>query len=96
MHIIPTIQQNSTNFLQHRGKIKKRNPQNCKQVFINARMEVKKLRRKKQNASVIFIDKNKNYGIIIGYENGSTVAGGKILQVYSIGESLICALSSIG
>ena len=60
MHIIPTIQQDSTNFLQVNIKNRKRNPQNCKQVFINASDGAKKLPRKKKNHPYFLLTKNKN------------------------------------
>ena len=57
MHIIPTIQQFSPAFSPAERKNAKRIPQNCKQVFINARESAKKTGKKKGKADLFFIDK---------------------------------------
>ena len=60
MHNITTIQQNSTVFLHLQIEIKKRNPQNCKQVFINASRYAKNFYGEKGKTADFLLTKNKN------------------------------------
>ena len=60
MHIIPTIQQFSPAFSPAERKNAKRIPQNCKQVFINARESAKKTGKKREKLTCFLLTKIKN------------------------------------
>ena len=91
MHIIPTIQQFSPAFSPAERKNAKRIPQNCKQVFINARESAKKTGKKKGKADLFFIDKNKKYGIIVGYESAERHCR-KLVQTIETGHAPLAQL----
>ena len=91
MHIIPTIQQFSPAFSPAERKKRKKNSTKLQTSVYKCKGICQNNGQKKGKAALFFIDKNKKYGIIVGYESAERHCR-KLVQTSETGHAPLAQL----